>query len=138
MKNTSKHKRALDFFTVDGLPSAEQIESMDVAELAKHLSEHGENIASVSAFVSDLKKEAQGRLNLASARAARLSSKRDDKPVNLIEFTIERMKSELAKKYNGIENLPIAARNFKKEPTREEWESLYRDLILGDQKKNLQ
>ncbi len=123
--NSSVGKRLSD----DGQVTAEEIDSMEVGELAHFLSSNGIDVAKLNERIPSLKEKFENQLRFHRAKCAPTSP--DDETIIDIEtFSEEQIVTALVELYGSLDNVPLAARNFK-EFSIHEWRSLYRDLILG-------
>lgn len=113
----------------DGHISVDEIDSMDVGELAGYLSSKGVNVALMNAGIPSLKEKFENYLRFHRAKSTPFTP--GDAPlVDIDTFSKEQIVNALVERYGTLENVPLAARNFK-EFSINEWRSLYRDL-LGD------
>ena len=128
MKPHHKHTAAARFLSSNALPSEDEIEAMSPAEIAKFLGDHGLDVARLNAEIPKLESQLKGKMTLAWAKQAR--RKKAEKPVPPAPtLSQDEMIAALVEKYGRIEDIPLAARNFAK-MTKDDWASLYADLIL--------
>jgi hypothetical protein len=129
MKSTYKHTDAMNRLVEGSFPTEADIDAMDPRELAEFLAENGVDLYSMESEVSSIKSKFEGKLNLARARKKRLGSTTVEKNVDLSSMSKDQLIEDLVSKYGSIENIPLAARNFR-DFSRMELESLYQDLYL--------
>lgn len=110
-------------------PTEADIDAMDPRELAEFLSENGVDLRCFESEVSSIKSKFEGKLNFERAREKRLRSTKGERVVDLSSMSKEQILEDLVGIYGCIENIPLAARNFR-DFNRSELESLYRDLVL--------
>jgi len=130
MKSNHQYSKAGNFFIDHSQPTEDEIDAMTPAELANFLSSNGVNLAELNAETAQIQEHLASQILFSQAGKARLE-KAQSNVVDLSEFSQEQLIEELSNKYGRIEDIPLAARNFKS-LSREEWESLYTDLILRD------
>lgn len=133
MKSTYKYTNAMNQIAEGAFPAEADIDAMNPGELAKFLSENGVDLPSLQSEIPSIKAKFEGKLNLARARKKRLGSKESEKVVDLSSLPQDQLVADLVALYGSIEEIPLAARNFR-DLSRKEWESLYRDLILKKSK----
>lgn len=114
----------------DGQVTAEEIDSMEVGELAHYLSSNGFDVAKINEFIPELKEKFENQLRFHRAKCAP-SSPDHEAVVDIDTFSKEQIVNALVEQYGSLDNVPLAARNFK-EFSIQEWRSLYRDLIFGE------
>jgi hypothetical protein len=127
MKKQYPHTEAANFLTSHALPSEAELDAMNPAELASFLSSQGVNVVKLQGEIGQLQKQLSGRLALASARKQRLA-KASTVEADLSAMSQDDIVAALVKKFGRVEDIPLAARNFKA-MNREDWESLYRDYF---------
>ncbi|MBC2601162.1 hypothetical protein [Puniceicoccus vermicola] len=128
MKSNHKHMKAGHFLIDHAQPTEDEIDAMNPAELADFLSENGVDLAKMDSEIPQIQQDLTSQIIFSQADHV-LRNKTQSTIVDLSEFSEEQIIAELTQKYGGTENIPLAARNFKS-LSREEWESLYKDLIL--------
>lgn len=128
MKSNYKYSKAGNFFIDHAQPTEDEIDAMAPAELANFLTQNGVNLAKLNAEIPQIQEHLTSQILFSQAGKAR-RDKDQNYEVDLSEFSLEQLISELTNKYGSTEDIPLAARNFKS-LSREEWESLYKDLIV--------
>lgn len=128
MKSDHKYSQAGNFFIDNSQPTEAEIDAMSVDELTSFLSDNGVNLAKLNADIPQIQENLTSQILFLQAGKIRKENMQNN-IVDLSEFSQEQLIEELSNKYGRIEDIPLAARNFKS-LSREEWESLYRDLIL--------
>lgn len=128
MKPQHKHTAAARFLSSNALPSEDEIDAMKPAELAKFLGDHGVDVARLNAEIPKLESQIKGKMTLAWAKQARRKKAETSLPP-APTLSQDEMIAALVAKYGRIEDIPLAARNFAK-MTKDDWASLYADLIL--------
>jgi hypothetical protein len=128
MKPQHKHTTAARFLGEHALPSEDEIDAMSPTELAKFLADNGVDVAKLNAENPKLESQLKGKMTLAWAKQAR-RKKAETPPPSAPPPSQDEMIAALVAKYGRIENIPLAARNFAK-MTKDDWASLYADLIL--------
>ena len=128
MNITHKHTEAANFLLNHAIPSEEKIDAMSEAELTQFLADSGVDLPSLKADMATLKTKLSGKMAMAQARQARLAKTQTSAPVDVSSLTQEQIIEALTSKYGRVEDIPLAARNFKS-LGRQDWESLYKDLI---------
>lgn len=105
-----------------------QIDTMSESETTAYLSERGIDVPSLKAYIRALKARLTGQAALAEARRKRLS-RAAQASIDLSSVSQDEIIAALVKKFGRIEDIPLAARNFR-QMRRTDWESLYIDYIL--------
>jgi hypothetical protein len=123
-----KHTEAANFLIDHSLPSEAQIDAMSASDLAKFLSDNGIDVPKLNSEIPKIQAHLAGKLSFAHARKARLSKVQPADVVDASALTQEQIIEALKQKFGRLEDIPLAARNFKS-LKKEEWESLYKDLI---------
>jgi len=129
MKSIYKYTNAMSFLVEGAFPAEADIDAMDPRELAQSLSDNGVDLSTLETEISSVKAKFEGKLNFARAREKRLESIKSEEVVDLSSVPKEQILEDLVGIYGSIENIPLAARNFR-DFSRSELESLYRDLVL--------
>jgi len=128
MNPNYKHTEAAKFLINHALPSEAQIDAMSAIELAKFLSDNGVDVPKLNSEIPKIQTQLAGKLSFAHARKARLSKVQTTHAVDVSALTQEQIIEALKQKFGRLEDIPLAARNFKS-LKKEDWESLYKDLI---------
>lgn len=128
MNHHYKHTEAANFLINHALPSEAQIDAMSAIELAKFLSDNGVDVPKLNSEIPKIQAQLAGKLSFANARKARLSKMQSTDVVDVSALTQEQIIEALKQKFGRLEDIPLAARNFKS-LKKEDWESLYKDLI---------
>jgi hypothetical protein len=105
-----------------------QIDAMTEADMATYLKEHGIDMSRFAAEIQGLKARLSGQVLLAEARRKRLAQAAQP-PIDLSAMSRDDMIGALVRKFGRIEDIPLAARNFRS-MQRADWESLYIDYIF--------
>ncbi|MFA5263918.1 MAG: hypothetical protein WC378_08815 [Opitutaceae bacterium] len=128
MNSQHRHTEAANFLVNHALPSEAEIDAMSAAELAKFLSENGIDVPKLNSEIPKIQAQLTGKLTLANARQARLTKSDSTPEIDISHLSQDQIIEALKRKYGCLEEIPLAARNFKSFK-KEDWESLYKDLI---------
>lgn len=129
MTKKYKHTEAASFLIDNALPTEAEIDTMDAPALAAFLSAQGVDVGKLNSEIDLLKRQLTGKVALANARKQRLARANAATQVDLSSMSQDEFMAALIAKFGRLEEIPLAARNFKT-MNREDWESLYRDHII--------
>lgn len=129
MKKKYLHTEAAHLLVKHSLPTEEEIDAMDPTQLAAFLSSQGVDVGKFQGEISELQSQLTGKLTFAHAKKQRLAKSNSLAEADLSHMTQRDFESALLSNFGSFEAMPLAARNHKT-MNREDWESLYRDLIL--------
>lgn len=129
MTKKYKHTEAAGILIDNALPTEAEIDAMDAPALAAFLSSQGVDVGKLNSEIDLLKKQLTGKMALANARKQRFARANTATQDDLSSMSQDEFMAALIAKFGRLEEIPLAARNFKT-MNREDWESLYRDHII--------